>query len=423
MERLDILVIDKLRKNINLSFEKELLKQEDPLNSPIYNELSIYSTNIPNFKNYFNKKHIKSITLFSDLNYFNYNFFFKSKKKKIYSIIDVVNNLKPKIIFLKDYAVISHKEINEISKLNFKKKIFTSIGIPLPNKMHYKNFDKIYFRNPNVIKRQGNYAREFKLIYHSFNEKLFEKIKLKEPQNRSHNLSFCGSIQSNSALHHFRRYNACYNLIKNKHNIRFYLNEENSFEHYLRFYILMLFKLLGNKIIILAFIIKLIGKIIKLIFKQKYKIFFKIASHIENLIGRQNPLYKGPLKKLFPTKTKKGLFGLSYYELINDSRISLNIHNDTDFKGFGYNIRNFEITGFKSCLLVEGGNNVSSLFEEDKECITYQNLDELEEKIKYLALNNKLVDEISSNGYKKTIEKHTHLIRSEEFYEDFKQYL
>ena len=104
--------------------------------------------------------------------------------------------MRPKIIFLRDYSVINQYQLGEIYNLNYKKKIFTSIGFPLPSKSFYKYFDKIYFRNTNVLDRQGSYAKEYKLIFHSFNEKILEKIKIKNLEDRKINLSFCGSVQS-----------------------------------------------------------------------------------------------------------------------------------------------------------------------------------------------------------------------------------
>ena len=65
--------------------------------------------------------------------------------------------------------------------------------------------------------------KEYKLIFHSFNEKILEKIKIKNLEDRKINLSFCGSVQSNSALHHFRRYHTIIKLLEQKINIDLFL--------------------------------------------------------------------------------------------------------------------------------------------------------------------------------------------------------
>ena len=144
---------------------------------------------------------------------------------------------------------------------------------------------------------------------------------------------------------------------------------------------------------------------------------------MDNLIGRKNILYKGPIRKNFPKKIFNGLFGIDYYNLINQSKISLNIHSDIDRKLFGYNIRNFEITGCGSCLLVEDGNGLNNIFKKDDECVSYNNYKDLEDKINYLTKNLNVAEKISKNGYKRTLNSHTHFLRSNEFLEDFKKYL
>ena len=83
----------------------------------------------------------------------------------------------------------------------------------------------------------------------------------------------------------------------------------------------------------------------------------------------------------FSVQNKKTIYAEDYYSVINNSKVSLNIHNDTDYKKFGFNIRNFEITGLKSCLLVENGSQINEVFIKDKELITYDNNEDLMEKI------------------------------------------
>ena len=134
----------------------------------------------------------------------------------------------------------------------------------------------------------------------------------------------------------------------------------------------------------------------------------------------ENILYKGPNEK-FSKKIFNGLFGIDYYNLINNQNL-LNIHSDIDRKLFGYNIRNFEITGCGSCLLVDG-NGLNNIFKKDDECVSYNNYKDLEDKINYLTKNLNVAEKISKNGYKRTLNSHTHFLRSNEFLEDFKKYL
>ena len=67
----------------------------------------------------------------------------------------------------------------------------------------------------------------------------------------------------------------------------------------------------------------------------------------------------------------------------------------------------FEITGIGSCLVTNYGSNLKDIFEEDKEVITYKNMNEAEDKIKFLMNNPKVAEEVARNGQKKTLSKHT----------------
>ena len=73
--------------------------------------------------------------------------------------------------------------------------------------------------------------------------------------------------------------------------------------------------------------------------------------------------YGGPLKLYFKTLLKKPIFGIDYYKSINNSKNSLNIHTEGcgDCSG---NIRLFEITGLRSCMISEKFQNMEHLFED-----------------------------------------------------------
>ena len=423
IKQLDLLILDNLRYKIDKKTEEFLISLSNPFHDPQYHFLSKRITNIPNFPYYFENKGLNSMTIYTDFVNLNDKIFNNNTQHNKNNIIKIIEKLRPKIIFLRDYSVINQYQLGEIYNLNYKKKIFTSIGFPLPSKSFYKYFDKIYFRNTNVLDRQGSYAKEYKLIFHSFNEKILEKIKIKNLEDRKINLSFCGSVQSNSALHHFRRYHTIIKLLEQKINIDLFLKEDNSFEHYMRFFNYLIYKIFGKKYFISYKTLELIGKLIKNTLNKKYKVFFKIAKDQRLIEDRKFPLYKGPIKFLFPFKTKKPIYAEDYYSVINNSKVSLNIHNDTDHKKFGFNIRNFEITGLKSCLLVENGNQINEVFIKDKDLITYDNNEDLMEKIRFLEKNKKFAEEIALNGHKKTINFHTHKLRSEQFLKDFLNYL
>ena len=70
-----------------------------------------------------------------------------------------------------------------------------------------------------------------------------------------------------------------------------------------------------------------------------------------------------------------------------------------------------------SCLVTDKGENLSELFEDGKEVVTYNSLEEAKEKIKFLLDNPKTLAEIALNGQKKTLAKHTSSQRNLEIQE------
>ena len=102
------------------------------------------------------------------------------------------------------------------------------------------------------------------------------------------------------------------------------------------------------------------------------------------------------LKKHFPVSL---VWDNDYNLALNGAKIALcffsKLNRDT------YTRRVFEITATKTLLLSEYTDEMSSLFESDKEAIYFSSKDEMIEKIKFLLNNDRKCQEISNLGYKK----------------------
>ncbi|OSO97112.1 hypothetical protein B7O87_01130 [Cylindrospermopsis raciborskii CENA303] len=140
-----------------------------------------------------------------------------------------------------------------------------------------------------------------------------------------------------------------------------------------------------------------------------------IQSEYEQIELRPTGL-KVPEKRLldlFPQRCHSPVYGLDYYEIIANSLISFNCHTDAAVDQVG-NMRMFQATGMGSCLLTDTGDNMSDLFEEDKEVVTYSSKEEALEKIDYLLQNETKCREIASAGQNRTLRDHTALKRCEQ---------
>ncbi|MDQ3755068.1 MAG: glycosyltransferase, partial [Acidobacteriota bacterium] len=72
------------------------------------------------------------------------------------------------------------------------------------------------------------------------------------------------------------------------------------------------------------------------------------------------------------------------------------------------NMRLFEATGVGSCLLTDWRANISTLFEPDREVVTYRNAEECIEKATYLLDHESERQQIARAGQRRTLREHTY---------------
>jgi hypothetical protein len=113
-------------------------------------------------------------------------------------------------------------------------------------------------------------------------------------------------------------------------------------------------------------------------------------------------------------------YGSQLYKLLNDSKITLNVHGHVNAnygkaKFAAGNIRLFEATGTGCCLLTDHLPHLEEFFIPDEEVVTYRNKFEAVEKAKYLLENPSIADSIARKGHAKAWAHHTSKIRAKEF--------
>jgi len=77
----------------------------------------------------------------------------------------------------------------------------------------------------------------------------------------------------------------------------------------------------------------------------------------------------------------------------------------------------FQATGMGACLLTDTGNNMSDLFDEDTEVVTYSSTEECVEKLDYLLKHDDKRREIARAGQRRTLRDHTTQKRCEQIHE------
>ncbi|MCU7495267.1 MAG: glycosyltransferase [Ignavibacteria bacterium] len=122
----------------------------------------------------------------------------------------------------------------------------------------------------------------------------------------------------------------------------------------------------------------------------------------------QNRQWKDLSYSNYIDKIRKGtVYGVEMYQVLSDSKITLNFHVDIAGKKGG-NIRLFEATGAGTCLLTDWKENLGEFFEPDKEVVAFRTLDECLEKIGYLLSHEDERKSIAIAGQKRTLSEYSY---------------
>lgn len=114
-------------------------------------------------------------------------------------------------------------------------------------------------------------------------------------------------------------------------------------------------------------------------------------------------------------------WGVDVYKILSESLITLNRHGEVS-KQYANNMRLYEATGMGTCLITEWKENLHTLFEPEKEVVTYRSANELIEKVNYLLENDDERTKIGKAGQKRTLKEHEYQDRIKELLEILNEY-
>ena len=115
-------------------------------------------------------------------------------------------------------------------------------------------------------------------------------------------------------------------------------------------------------------------------------------------------------------------WGVSMYEVLRQSRMTLNHHVDVagDYAG---NIRLFEATGVGALLISDWKKNLHEMFEPGKEIVVYRSPEECVEMIKYYLAHDAEREAIATAGQRRTLREHNYFNRMQELVAILGKYL
>ena len=105
-------------------------------------------------------------------------------------------------------------------------------------------------------------------------------------------------------------------------------------------------------------------------------------------------------------RVRPPVYGLRYFQTLHDSWITLNVHPECAGSSAS-NIRLFEATGVGTCLLTDFKEDLTELFDCDREIVTFSSGEECLEKLAWLNGSRQRVEQIAQAGQRRTLKVHT----------------
>ncbi|MFN6199252.1 MAG: glycosyltransferase [Aphanizomenon sp.] len=294
----------------------------------------------------------------------------------IYDIVKAqIKQFNPDILFIEDPFAFAKDFIQEIKAENPNiRLVMMYICVDFNDWTTFKASDVVITCTDWIYKKLKNENVNAFLIKHGFEKSILQKIN--QNHNKNYDLSFVGNLFSS----HKQRYELIKNLMEEV-NISIWTPSLNN-------NIYSLLKL-GIKSMVTGNIIKYIDQEINISLRYRYQ-------------GQA--------------------FGKKMYEIISQSKITLNNHID-DAKNEAANMRLFEATGVGTCLLTDWKENLHELFEPDREVVTYKSVEECIEKVKWLLDHPQEREAIAKAGQARTLKDHTFAQRAIQLDEIIKRQL
>lgn len=281
-------------------------------------------------------------------------------------LISQIKDFKPDVIMISDAGYFSFDETVFIKECLGSGKIkLVSFHFTTLNEMFKKNailYDQIYTGNKTWLYFMRKLGLPAYLLRHAFEPSILDRLSNYERNNK---ICFLGSIYVENSIHTNR--------------------------------------------------LDMLDKLIKA--NLPYDFYGNIYGTIQDLISNKEcKKYIGIIAEIV-SNMRSGVFGLEYYNIMNQYNICLNLHafGVNDY-GAG-NMRMFEATGIGTCLLTDNKNENKELFDIDKEIVVYDSFDDMVEKARWLIDNPKKALEIALAGQKRTLNDYTYKNKAEQLNE------
>ncbi|MBQ9926581.1 MAG: glycosyltransferase [Lachnospiraceae bacterium] len=276
-----------------------------------------------------------------------------------------IKRFKPDVVYISDMYLFSKDELDRIRNYETGKVVkivgfhFVVLNDFTRSMLGY--YDQIYTGSRSFVELFQQEGINAKLLRHAFDKSVLQKVSDVNKQNK---VIFPGNVFVGKDMHS-NRLQMLLTMMQEEIPCSFYGNiylQERQFR-----------TILG---------------------KWKNKILYRKESEIVDKINGNSNHYGN-------------IYGVEYYNVLASNLICINSHVPIIKWGAG-NMRMFEATGMGTCLLTDDKKENQELFEIDKEIVTYANLEEFKDKLKWLMNCPNEAEKIGKAAQKKTLDVHTY---------------
>lgn len=308
--------------------------------------------------------------------------------------LEQIKNFQPIVLFIDNHSIFSYIWLKELRcSCPSIRLIISWCGAPYQDSSIFKAYDLVLSCIPEFVEKFRHMGHRSEHINHAFEPRLLSRLSsVKEPEV---NFSFIGQIVRGNQYH---------------------LQREQMLE-------------------------KLVAEVPTIIYapsatvswKQQIKTYAKKAAHrvFEGLyragmpkpwiakIPKAEQLIRLPSSLISPVNPslkpfmRPAVFGLEMYQTLQNTKVTFNSHIDVSPRSAS-NMRMFEATGVGTCLVTDWKENISTLFEPDREIVTYKSAEECIEKVKWLLDHPAQRLVIAQAGQSRTLKFHTFKQRAEQ---------
>lgn len=296
-------------------------------------------------------------------------------------IINDINNIEKKIVFnqikkfkpdvLWIFAIFDYYDDFLIEIKPYVGKIISWISSPYPKKLSFKNIDYLVSSDFGLFKSKENHFKKVIKTLPGFNIKILSKIQIKK-KNIVPKIGFNGQF----TIDHKLRIKFISNLLHSHFKINISgLITQNPMKDIIRKFAIYFFNYDFKSIKELIFNF------------YEFKEFYKNT----NFLKKQDI---------------RPVFGLDYYNFINNCDVILNIHSDESLL-YGGAQRIIEVTGIGKCLITEKKIDTVKQFDFNKEILGYNNYKDLINLLEKIKKNEIDYEKIGINSQLKTIKDYS----------------